>query len=775
MEEATKTIKKLAKNVLPPKAHYLSLDTTRYRPHSDERRLEEQDIRPLQYTTFLSDADRGILLTRAAFDVREDAGRASNATNTLTPRKLDPNKPKTKLSLKDYKNRKRSPDAEAAPKPVAQPGKPNPPPKKLPEPMKKDMEDRRDVRKDRAEARTDAKPNAKLDAKPDAKPDTKPDTKPDAKPDAKGDARRLPSPSLEKRKRIADSDRDLKPVKRPKVENATAISTSSRPPKENSAQKQERLPPTEKKQSKDSRPATNIPNGKPPLNSTGSKGVPPKPDTQVNGSQKHNASKDKVQRRAESTPNSKSGAPVPPLLSPINMSALIDPESKASRPSPKKKLIDPNSLKAPLKRSRDDREPSPAPKKRKIPPLLSPTLPAIVLEELARSNKLTPLKDSSQRSSQVSESPKSQKKAPKSSKREDTIHVDSNKGQRESFMVTLKYKKRNAKTVERLLALPPGGRKKNDLLKRDDRAARDRSISLEPGTARKRPIPAVDISEASKRPKTSESLRPSTPPRQSSAMTRVASNSSQAGTPGAVNGLTPAAQAPERRRPPVDLEKLQKLQSRAADFIQLATKLKHERDGVLKLPAEGISDRDRQVAIAAGVQCLVSFLLGFKLQSDASDLERRPHSTRAFRELLALFRVTRADCARHNPLTALILRLQGVCLVHIGRIMWSYPNDPEVAKDILANSKEQQETWRLADNARRVMGVYDGSPKSDDGGTIGKLIDRLGPWTMPEETAPVTLEVLRKLMQGHSSWKPAEALSKACHSVTNGVVRSAHP
>lgn len=188
----------------------------------------------------------------------------------------------------------------------------------------------------------------------------------------------------------------------------------------------------------------------------------------------------------------------------------------------------------------------------------------------------------------------------------------------------------------------------------------------------------------------------------------------------------------------------------------------------MKNTPEGILERDRQVAVAAGIQCLVSFLLGFKLQSDASDLERKPSSTRPLRELMPLFRVAKADCSRHNALTALILRLQGICLVLHGRILWSYPPDPEFAKEAIANSKDQQDTWRQADGARRAMGVYDGSSKSD-GGPIGKLVDRLGPWTTPEEAIPVTLEVLREVMRGNDSWKPAEPLTKLGRSTTNGM------
>ncbi|KAI8963416.1 hypothetical protein F5Y11DRAFT_151870 [Daldinia sp. FL1419] len=737
MEEVTKHIDKLFKDVLPQKAHYLSLDTTRqYRPHADAKRLEEQDIRPLQYTTFISDAERGVLLTRAYFDVREEPLIPARAADPPTPRKADPSKPKTKLSLKDYKNRKRSPvgvepPKVEPPKPSTQPSKPNAPLKKKPDSTAKEPEPQR-IKKE----------------------------VPDTKPSMRSEARRPRSPSPGRKRRVAEAEQEFKPAKRSKVESSTPNSIISRSLKD---RKPERLASEKKIKGLTGTPTTN---GKPAINNTGNKGVSPRPPTaRVNGTQKLAKSKDGSDRKTES--NSISKAPyVPPLLSPIDISDYMD-DSKPSRPGPKKKPADSNNFKPPLKKSREGRDPSPSPKKRKIPPLLSPTLPPIVVEELAR-NKTTPSKHSNQGSSQIaSESPNSQKKAAKSSKREETIYVDSGKGQREKLIVTLKYKKRNAKTVERLLNLPSGSKKKSDQLRREERAARDRLDGLGPGTARKRPAP--DTHDAIKRPKASENARPSTPLGRSSEMMRGASNSSQVGTPGVANGLTPATQQPERRRPLVDQEKLQRLQSRASNFIKLGTQLKHERDAVLKNPGDRVSDRDRQVAIAAGIQCLVSFLLGFKLQNDASDLERKRGSTRSMRELLLLFRVTRSDCARHNALTALILRLQGICLVYIGRIMWSYPGEVDIANQVIANSKEQQDIWRQADNARRAMGVYDGSSKSNDGGSIGKLIDRLGPWTVAEEAVPVTLDVLRKVMQANGPWKPAESLTKLGHSTTNGI------
>ncbi|KAI0008469.1 hypothetical protein F4779DRAFT_448231 [Xylariaceae sp. FL0662B] len=773
MDEATKTIDSLVKNILPVKAHYLSVSATRrYRPHPDQKRLEEQDIRPLQYTTFVSDADRGVLLTRAYFDVREEPVNPKNAIGASMPRS-DPNKPKLKLTLNDYKNKKRSPDGESPSKPIVQPTKSDAPkgneaPKKAPDPATKDMENHRDVKK--------------------SAPYTKPE------------ARRSRSPSPERRKRGAETEQDPRPVKRNKIENAAPNSANSRPIKDGTPQKAERPAPPEKKPPKDSRPQPTV-NGRSALSNSGNRDASPKTNVQVNGSQKSAANKDGAQKKTESNSTTSAKTSVPPLLSPIDMSDFVD---KVPGPSPRKKPADSNTLKAPLKKLRDDREPSPTPKKRKIPPLLSPTLPPVVAEELARElAKLnrTPSKDSIHKSGQALDSA-SQKKATKSSQREETIHVDNKeeykkedykkdapkkedpkkeehkkeeykKDERKSMMIKLKYRKQVAKTIERLLALPPRSKRKTDILKKDDRAVRDRSDSLEPSTARKRPPAVTDNSEPSKRPKTSDSLRPSTPPRQSSTMTRIASSSSQAGTPGVVNIVTPAAQPPERRRPPVDPERVQKLQTRGASFVTLGTRLKHQRDAIMKRPAEGdktgVSERDRQVAMASGIQSVVSYLYGFKLQGDAYDLERGTRPTRSLKELLVLFRVTRTDCAKHNTLMALVLRLQGICLVHLGRAMCSSPNDPESVKDIFPNCREQLEVWRQADGARRAMGVYDGSSKSD-GGTVGKLIDRLGPWTSPEEAIPVTIEILRIVIQVNGPWKPAEALNRVGQVTTNGVL-----
>ncbi|KAJ2969201.1 hypothetical protein NUW58_g10042 [Xylaria curta] len=502
-----------------------------------------------------------------------------------------------------------------------------------------------------------------------------------------------------------------------------------------------------------------VTNGRPVFNSSAR--ASPKPHPQANGHGKATNSQS-MHKRAVSNGEPVSKA-VPRLLSPLHIDWSIDKASDTlkesaseSRPSPKKKPVETNSLKPQPKKSRDDREPSPSAKKRVVlPPLLSPTLPSIVMDELARieMKASTQLKEPSLRNSQASDSSVVVKKPAKPA-REATIHVDSKKEEPSQYIVVLKYKKRNAKTIERLLNLPSGGKKKTEGLKRDGQTPRESSGSVEPGTARKRPRTTTDTSEALKRPRTADTLRPSTPPKQSTAMSRIASNSSQVGTPGAANSLTPSTQLPsEKRREPIPPEKLQRAQ---------------RLHGGWKYFMDLVPDREYHFAVAAGIQSLLSYMHAVKLQSDAFDLERLPRRPQSWREVLPLFRVMRNDCLRNVQLSALLPRIQAICINYVGRALWSLPGEVDMAERLSTTSKDEADMWRLADVARKKLGVYDGGPDSSDGGAVGKLIDRLGPWTTPEEAIPITLEVMRNIIHA-GSWKPNDELAKIGRHLANST------
>ena len=760
MEEAAKSIKTLADQILPKQPYYLSLSPTRkYRIHPDETRLDEQDIRPLQYTTLVGgEADRGVLITRAYFTVREEPNSRSNAP---TPRtlKIDPNKPRKVLSLKDYKNKKAEGDS----------------PPKLETNEKLNglatIKEREESKK-----RTEPMPkNKEMDSRRDAK-----------KPivNIKSEARHH-SPSPERKKRVAEGDDGLKPVKRVKVEDATSNGTTPRPSKEVSSQKPLRNVLSAKSELRDSK-AFAATNGRPVSSNSALRTASPKHTSQVNGAGKTSGQGSHKRAVSNGEPISKT---VPRLLSPLFIADLsiekpsetLKETTSEPRPGPKKRPVDTNSLKPPLKKSRNEREPSPVAKKRKVlPPLLSPTLPAIVMDELARTEKKldTPSKEASSKNHPISDSV-IVKKPPKSTQ-DETIHVDSKK-EPAKFVVTMKYKKRNAKTIERLLNLPSGAKKKAEGLKRDDQAPRESSVSVEPGTARKRPRMAVDATEASQKSKASEALRPSTPPKQSTSMSRIASNSSQVGTPGATNSLTPSTQGPhERRRESSSTDMSERLQraskyhSAHLRFMDLGRKLKYERDAIMKRENPP-SEPEHHAALAAGIQSLLSYMHAAKLQTDAHDLEKQPRRLITWTEILQLFPLVVHDCQRgvqnvqFVQLLALVFRIQGIFMYHMGRVLWLVPIDTSAAGKLVNIMKDQEGIWRQAYQWRKKLGTYDGNSRTSDGGAVGKLIDRLGPWSTIEEAISLTLEVLHNVMSSDGPWKPNDGLAKFDRPTANGT------
>jgi hypothetical protein len=104
MEAAAKQIRALTQRALPDLPHNLSFSPdSRYRVNPESQNYEEFVHRHLQYTTFISDGDRGVLFTRPYYDMREEPPTPS-ARDAAAPSRPD-RKPATKMSLSDYKNK----------------------------------------------------------------------------------------------------------------------------------------------------------------------------------------------------------------------------------------------------------------------------------------------------------------------------------------------------------------------------------------------------------------------------------------------------------------------------------------------------------------------------------------------------------------------------------------------------------------------------------------------------------------------------------------------
>lgn len=101
METAAERIRSAVKNILPERPHHLALSLESKYPVPPNFWHHQS---PLQYSTFLSDADRGILLTRPYFDICDEpvAPLSTPQPTPLTATKKTGNK----VSLKDWKNKK---------------------------------------------------------------------------------------------------------------------------------------------------------------------------------------------------------------------------------------------------------------------------------------------------------------------------------------------------------------------------------------------------------------------------------------------------------------------------------------------------------------------------------------------------------------------------------------------------------------------------------------------------------------------------------------------
>lgn len=112
MDAAAKSVRALTRDAFPSTPYHLShRPEKKYRLPPDHRRFEEWYTTDLQYLTFLSDVDRGVLLTRPEYDMREDPKPTAREPDAA----LKPGPDKKKMTLSDYKHKKTTGHRSASP------------------------------------------------------------------------------------------------------------------------------------------------------------------------------------------------------------------------------------------------------------------------------------------------------------------------------------------------------------------------------------------------------------------------------------------------------------------------------------------------------------------------------------------------------------------------------------------------------------------------------------------------------------------------------------
>ncbi|KAL0940988.1 uncharacterized protein CTRU02_203751 [Colletotrichum truncatum] len=743
MEAAAKKVQLLAQRILPDRPHHLSVSPDqRYRvPPDHSKAFEEFKFQRLQYMTLLSDADRGMLLTRPYYDMREEP---PNTIAAKEPNVKMEKKTVTKLSLSDYKNKQKKPSASPTDSGTTP---------KTDVSRKETIDSRYDREPKKAEPPRSREPEALRDAKAHKPRDISNDDR-SGRPEARYKAAQENNDTPEKRKRAPDTDGELRPQKRARPEASTPADDRSRTPRDDTPKRKELHHSQDRTPQKDSKSAassSSLTNGRSALKAALGPNTSKSPVSRARGDS-INGNRPNLSSSRSKADSSRTA--VPPLLSPLHL-----PNDSDSHPRDKKKRDDVGEHNRPHKPLKP--EPPPPPKRHRspvrLPALLSPTLPPMIEEELARIKK-TPTKGSgSSQKLQPPDSPTSSKRLHVVPKEEDEDRKDFKDKVKEKprrFMVTLKYSRKISKTVQRLLALPP----KKDTIKKE------RSVSIEPPAppqARKRPMGSSDNvgdSIAVKRPRTSDItsssklVAPSTPSKAATSMSRVASSNS-VNTPGDGSSLTPAAPpSADRDRPqtrgdmrePYNPAKIQALRERYARFSKLGTKLKHERDLLL----DRKTDSDGKLGIILGLETALAFMVGFRAVVDARSIESKAQDPKQWGSILPMLNIMRPELRRCGPLEALFWQIQGVIHEELIKCYWSIDPTPH-AVAIVGHERGRANAWKSA--ADFVERIEDGAMRTN-----------MGPWTSVEEAVSSALRIMRRwAQQEHVSWRAEVTVSAA--------------
>ncbi|EFW98466.1 hypothetical protein CMQ_4318 [Grosmannia clavigera kw1407] len=803
MDVAAKQIAQLVQRVLPERPHHLSISPDiRYLVPSDH--LWPKDS-PLQFTTYVSEADRGVLLTRPFYDIQlqpdEDTSRiGKNAGNgngnnkkskpssslnssSATSPLADVNskgETKKKVSLKDYQNK-------------LQKKLPGSPPDSAPDSGSKAA--KLDTGRSRSTSTMASLPAGhRLPPKPDVNGDRKYNHSPSKSP------KPLQSSGVsDSRKRPADTHETSRPHKRSRSD--TSMSSDSPPAPSRFNQRPHNPPsPLDLNNRKEDRKRTTANGQSQHRSRDSSNNHAALPASRANGHHPQRTDDERERTPENDVINAPGSVPsLPPILSPLHFNPERDRESSVKRSRP---------TAAPLSKSASKTKSG---KPDALPPLLSPTLPPIVEQELLRLSKPTINLTAAPRSNQelpVSSSSGKKPARPAPDREKDEEHKEiqayrepqrepqrellrepqreshresqrepprelSREAQREpqrelqkeppaqkrTCIVTLKYKKKNAKRVRHLLALQPTPMKAPS--KRTERSLSVEDTLPPAPITKKRPVQSDNLagdpspSVSFKHPRTvaeksiSAARAPAAPatPLKATPMVRVTSNNSQVLTPNESASYTPrSAERPlTSQGDPASAAAVSKYRRRYDAYLTLGTKLKHDRDAIVKnrlpngttkladgvaAPAPNLLPSEKRLVAALSLEMVMSYMIAFKAFNQSRHLERRGSDITVWERLMPHLAELRSHARQFRPIEALALQLRAIFFEQMLVAITSHEAQ-SVAGKLLKATKLRLEAWTDAQNSVDLV--------SDESMRVV-----VGPWLGVEDTVRAMLPVLRR-------------------------------
>ncbi|EGR52838.1 uncharacterized protein TRIREDRAFT_21249 [Trichoderma reesei QM6a] len=716
MEAARKTIKELGQRILPERPHHLAFHPEwRFRPGpGDGNAFEEWNHPRLQYLTLLSDSDRGILLTKSDYDMREEPAKPlPREVNALAK-----GGEKKKLSLSDYKNKKTGATSSTSP----------------PEPSiarKKESERAGELA---ATNSNNSNTTTRLAREPaaDMRLPLKPPTKHPLPP-------RPPSPVP--KKRVADLDDDSRPHKRSRPEGGKYADDRASLSRDDAQRRKDRAPAMASRdapQHRDDRPpapvanSSSLPNGRALLKSAmGS--------SRNNTSPAHRPRGDSMNgvrppgsgsNRVTPTKSEAQKASVPPLLSPLHLTFDDrDAEERSLAKQNKKRSLEesqaqPKSPSRQHKKSESTSELKRPQSPLRLPPLLSPTLPPVVEAALQlrkkKSLELAEGKPAKSKDDKEKEPP-SKKKRPAANDLSDADDDDEPLFQRprKSLVVTLKVPKKLRRDFKRILALSSSTAARKELQAQNQERSAPPEDSFQPPPARKRPVAPGDASgtretsTSQKKPRvpdipsSSRLPAPTTPSKRgATSMSRVSSSNSLAQTPGdnTVNATPSAPASSDRRVNGQAMNHPESVEARAmrdkeARLSTLGRRLKHEADTAMRGGAGG-NEPDLKRGYAISVESLLAFMAGFQAQNMYRGLCNKRSDPSGWSSLFPLLEFIEGQMKRQEahtrrflPLFVLVLNIHLLAITELIRCHVTVENAAVTVTDFTRLERMRFRLW----------------------------------------------------------------------------------
>lgn len=445
-----------------------------------------------------------------------------------------------------------------------------------------------------------------------------------------------------------------------------------------------------------------------------------------------------------------------------------------------------------------------------LPRLLSPDLPDIVEAELLRlkekaSNSLNTVEARHEKVRQPGALGVAQKTQrpkvghPPKKIRLETPKIKIQDDEIKSAIVKIRYKKRLAKQIQRILALPSKSIKKREVEDRirersgsavspagDTSSSEDMPIAVRRSanapagtTGQKRPSALSDTKPpASKRLKSSEvadvakTSTPVTPifkspapggskerapivtPKKGDAMKsvtmrKVDSSEGHAHTPQSGNISAPASAEKSRisgLAPQVVSQELARASQEHSKFFPLGTTLKRKMDATLK--NTDATENERKIGIMNGIEALLCYMLAFHASDKTSKFRNQAPQQENWAQFFPLWTFMEKKTPQYPELHALVEQLGAVSREQLNKASIEQPKEKRDWDKTVSNLKERDRLWLLCKSNEQLIL------------SLG-VTSTLGPWSSVSEAVGFGIATLTcySEKQGGLEWKQDPNLS----------------